>query len=77
MTVNVSVPAAVGVPVIAKLLVPLPGTVRPAIAPLNCSPPGVSMPVPPAGRDRLVVGHVHRVGRQVSSGEWLSPSIPP
>ena len=76
MTVKVSVPAAVGVPLIARLPVPLAGTVRPAIAPWILLTARVTVPVPPAGRDRLVVGHVDRVRPAASPGPSSTPGSP-
>ena len=47
VTVNVSVPACVGVPLRAKLPVPLVGTVNPGMAPWMSLVASVSVPVPP------------------------------
>ena len=47
MTVKVSVPAAVGVPLIARLPVPLAGTVQAGIAPWMLLTASVIVPVPP------------------------------
>ena len=64
VTVNVSVPAAVGVPLIARLPVPLLGTVSPGICSLDVAYGQRDRARAAAGGDRLVVGHADRVGRQ-------------
>ena len=64
VTVNVSVPAAVGVPLIARLPVPLAGNGQAGDGVLDVAHRQRDRARAAAGRDRLVVGHVDRVGRQ-------------
>ena len=63
VTVKVSVPVAVGVPVIVRQLLPPAGTTRPAMAFWILVTAKVGARAA-AGGERLIVGHVDRVGRQ-------------
>ena len=61
---KVSVPVAVGVPLIVRLPVPLEGTVSPVIAPLDFTHGERDRARAPDGGDCLVVRHVDRVRRK-------------
>ena len=73
VTVKVSVPAAVGVPLIVRLTVPLPGNVSPGDYKAAGADRQRHRAGAPAGRDRLAVGYVHDVCWKGCRGRGSAP----